>query len=193
MFKPFLFEMVQKRLWCRLLPLLIALLLPSLLVATNPQSEIFHDFPVFSLDTNVNHVTDCRYAVIEEIPTVLPVNKLSILLLNIRSCRKNFDNFSSYFSNYVCKYSLIALVETWLTQGFCKLFSICGFKHLDSFRANDGGGIRMYHKNTIDVKLLPDFSSVSDVFEVLTVEIACPKKKMCCLVFIIIPLHLIIP
>ena len=126
----------------------------------------------------MNHVTDCRYAVIEEIPTVLPVNKLSILLLNIRSCRKNFDNFLSYFSNYVCKYSLIVLVETWLTQGFCKLLSICGFKHLDSFRANDGGGIRIYHKNTIDVKLLPDFSSVSDVFEVLTVEIACPEKNV---------------
>ena len=78
-------------------------------------------------------------------------------------------------------YVNIHLLYWWrpgLPRDFVNFSVYVDFKHLDSFRANDGGGIRIYHKNTIDVKLLPDFSSVSDVFEVLTVEIACPEKNV---------------
>ena len=129
------------------------------------------------MDTDVNYPTDCNYVELNEISPFLPVNKLSMLFFNIRSCRKNFDTFLSYFSDYVLRYSVIVLVETWLTKGFAKLFSICGFKHLDSFRSNDGGGIRVYYKDNLDVKLLPEFTIVSNIYEMLTVEIACPQKK----------------
>ena len=154
-----------------------------MLKATNPQNELFSDFPVFSLDTDVNFETDCKYVDIDDLPSILPVNKLSILYLNIRSCRKNFDTFLNYFSHFLFKYSFIVLAETWLTKGFCKLFSICGFKHLDSFRANDGGGLRIYYKNIFDVRLLPDFTTVSDVYETLTIEIVCPRKNLLFSVF----------
>ena len=127
--------------------------------------------------------TECTYVDIEEMHSILPVNKLSILYLNIRSCRRNFDTFLNYFSHFLLKYSFIVLVETWLTKSFCKLFTLCGFKHLDSFRANDGGGIRIYYRNTFDVKLLPDFTTVSNVYEVLTLEIVCPEKNLLFSVF----------
>ena len=69
------------------------LLLPWMAEAVNPQIEMFQDFPVFNIDMDRNSLPDCGYADIEEISTLVPINKLSILFFNVRSCRKNFDTF----------------------------------------------------------------------------------------------------
>ena len=98
--------------------------------------EILADYPRFSLNTEFDTLPQCVYLDIDSLPTFVPENKLSILIFNVRSCRKNFSNFLCHFSEYVCKFTIIVLIETWLTEGISKLFPIHGFKYFDSFRSN---------------------------------------------------------
>ena len=134
--------------------------------------------PVLQIDTDINLSPECSYADLNNIPNLVNNDLFSILMLNIRSCRKNFDCFMSYFFNYVSKYSIIVLTETWLIKNFSNLFTICGFKHVDSFRANNGGGLRVYIRDNIEFQLLPLYTIMDDYFEMLTIEIVCPDNNI---------------
>ena len=146
--------------------------------AVDLPSELLDAYPTFTLDLNENDLPTCSYSDFDEIDDLVSTDKLSILVCNIRSCRKNFNVFFSHFNQYVSKFTIIVLVETWLTKAICNLFNISGFKYYDSFRANNGGGIRIYCKQLLNVKLMPVYSIVADTFEVLTAEISCPGKNV---------------
>ena len=102
---------------------------------------------------------------VDDLPVYVPEDKLSILVFNIRSCRKNFNDFICNFSDYFSRFTIIILLETWLTEGISRLFPIYGFKYFDVFRANDGGGIRVYVKNFMNSKVLSTYTMDSNLFE----------------------------
>ena len=141
-------------------------------------SELLDAYPTFTLDLDEIDLPACSYSDFNEFDDLVSKDKLSILVCNVRSCRKNFNVFYSHFSEYVSKFTIIVLVETWLTKAICNLFNISGFKYFDSFRANNAGGIRIYYKHFLDVKLMPVYSNVTDTFEVLTAEISCSGKNV---------------
>lgn len=145
--------------------------------------EILDNYPKFSVSDEVDVVPHCVYLDIDSISTFVPDNTLSILIFNVRSCRKNFSNFLNHFSDYVCRFTIIVLVETWLTEGISKLFPIYGFKYIDNFRSNVGGGIRVYYKNSVNIQVLPTFTVLSDLFELLTVELIFSANKIILAVF----------
>ena len=152
---------------------------------------MFDNYPTFALDID-NFVSPlCKYVDFDDIPSLSPPGKFSMLLLNIRSCRKNFLNFTSHFQKYLYNFSCIALVETWLTKDFDNIFTICGFQSCNIYRTNFGGGVRLYYRRNLNLKLLPAFVSVNDVCEVLTVELSCTDKKFVLCVFYHPP-HLLI-
>ena len=147
------------------------------------QYKTFENYPTFKLDIENIVLSRCDYVNFEGIPSLSPTCKFSILLFNIRSCRKNFLDFTCHFQEYFCKYSCIALVETWLTNEFDSLFAISGFKSYNIYRTKNGGGIRLYFRNNLTVQIIPEFSLIADTCEMLTVEVSCPDKRIILSVF----------
>ena len=140
-------------------------------------------YPVFHLDVEVPDIPSCNYLNIVNSPDYDWCNKFSILLCNIRSCRKNFLDFTSYFDNVITNYSCVILVETWLSTGYDELFTLRGFKSYNVYRNNYGGGIRLYIRNIFCANILDQYSFVHDTCEMLCAEISCDNNKLilCCI------------
>ena len=147
-------------------------------------NELFYDHPTFSLDIDDIQLPVCKYADFKDISLCSPIKQFSFLLFNIRSCRKNFNEFECIFSSYFKNFSCIALTETWLTSDFDQLFSIHGFRSFNVYRTPNGGGIRLYCRNDLQVAFIPEFSCVTDICEILTVQVSCCENKfMLCVVY----------
>ena len=142
-------------------------------VAPTFQSELFDEHPTFVLDINDIDLPVCKYVDLIDIPVCAPPKQFSLLLFNVRSCRKNFTEFECYFHEYFNNFSCIALVETWLTSDFDHLFSICGFRSFNVYRTSNGGGIRLYCKEDLHVSFVSEFSFITDICEMLTVQVSC--------------------
>ena len=89
-----------------------------MVMAQRLQSEIFIDHPTFILDINEFDFPACNYVEFKDIPVCAPLNQFSLLLFNVRSCRKNFNEFECIFNDYFRHFTCIALTETWLTKDF---------------------------------------------------------------------------
>ena len=153
-------------------------ILTGIAMQATSNNVFLNDYPVFDMELEGVNISQCKYADICEIPELSPSDDFSVLLLNIRSCRKNFLEFSTLFSNYFSRFSCIALVETWLSDGYEDLFLINGFKAFNVNRNNYGGGIRLFCRFDLNVKILSDFTFVSNVHEILTVKILCAGKNV---------------
>ena len=140
-------------------------------------------FPRFLLETDDVILPPCIYSDVGEIPNPQNDEHFAILLFNIRSVRKNFLNFLCHFEDYICNYSCVVLTETWLTNDYCNLFKINGFKHYDLCRSQFGGGIRIYIKDDMNLEILSDFTTVHDLFEIFSVEVSSVKFKFILSVF----------
>ena len=101
----------------------------------------------------------------------------AVLMINIRSCRKNFSQFIAYFCNVLSYFSCIILTETWLTEHIDNVFNIPGFYCFNLYRNNFGGGIKMYFRNSIQARMLEDFTFINNYFEMLTVELIFGTNK----------------
>ena len=141
------------------------------------QNELFVDHPTFTLDIDTVDLPACKYIDFKDIPTYVPIKQFSLLIFNVRSCRKNFCEFECIFQDYFKHFSCIALTETWLTQDFDNLFLIHGFRCFNVYRTPMGGGIRLYCKSELDVTFISEFSFVTEIYEMLTVQVCCNDIK----------------
>ena len=116
------------------------------------------EYPTFHIDAEAVDLPFCNYLDIVNSPEYDWCNKFSILLCNIRSCRKIFLDFTSYFDNVISNYLCIILVETWLTNEYDDLFIIYGFKSYNAYRDNYGGGIRLYVKDALCATILSPYT-----------------------------------
>ena len=144
---------------------------------------LLNEHPTFVLDVNDVELPVCKYVDFNDINVCVPMNQFSFLLFNIRSCRKNFNEFECIFNYYFKNFSCIALTETWLTHDFEHLFFIHGFRSFNVYRTPNGGGIRLYCKNDLQIAFIPEFSCVTDICEMLTVQISCCDNKFMLSVF----------
>ena len=114
---------------------------------------------------------------LEELKSHRFCEKNYILNLNIRSLKKNFEEFEFLTENLEKTPSVICLTETWLTQkDNPEVFDLPGYhpftgKHRDGKR---GGGIAVYIAEPLQ------YSEVRTVTELesLTVEITLHKKVL---------------
>ena len=97
---------------------------------------------------------DCKFYDLDNFLPFISMTSLNILMLNIRSCRKNFNMFLAYFFQFLTYFSCIILTETWLTEEQDNVFTIPGFYHYNIYRDHIGGGIKMFIKNGIQAKIL---------------------------------------
>ena len=120
------------------------------------------DYPRFTPDIDHYVSANCGYIDVPEISSLYEDVQFSILMLNIRSCKKNFNQFLACFCNFFTFFSCIVLTETWLTPERDNIFSIPGFYFYDLYRNHLGGGIKVYLKNDIRSRLLTDFTLIND-------------------------------
>ena len=147
------------------------------------QNELLDDSPTFILDIDEIDLPVCKYIELKDIHVCAPPKYFSLLLFNIRSCRRNFTEFECYFHEYFKNFSCIALVETWLTEDYDNLFSIHGFRSFNVYRTPSGGGIRLYCKECLQVTHVPEFSFITDVCEMITAQVSCNDIRFVLSVF----------
>ena len=131
----------------------------------------FANFPEYVPDV-VNYVApNCVYLNVDDLSPFICSLSLSILMLNIRSLKKNFDNFIATFYDYVKSFSCIIFTETWLSDERDKIFNIPGFYCCNLYRNHYGGGIKIYIRNCIQSKIMENSIVINDLIEMLTVEL----------------------
>ena len=101
----------------------------------------------------------------------------SVLYMNIRSCRQNFSSFIAFLNSLMIQFTLIILVETWLNQDIDVGFHIDGYNHINLYRNERGGGIKVYYIETLKVEILSNFTCINDYFEILSFKLLADKFK----------------
>lgn len=96
----------------------------------------------------------------------------SIFNMNIRSCRQNFASLISFLNSYLLSFSLLVLCETWLTEESDYGFNIPGYKQLNIYRNNFGGGIKIYYKDIFEVEVVEDLTFLNNILEIITFYIS---------------------
>ena len=128
----------------------------------------FTDLPVLTLDVE-NILSNCDFIDLQYLCPFISSLSFTILMLNVRSIKRNFNVFLSEFCNYLKMFSIIVLTETWLTGDRDKAFNIPGFYSFNLYRNQFGGGLRLYVKDCFKAKVLDDFTSLCESYEILSI------------------------
>ncbi|XP_065667737.1 uncharacterized protein LOC136088025 [Hydra vulgaris] len=144
----------------------------------NPDKIIFDDYSLMN--------TEAQYLFPDEIKQYLsdiePFENLSLLHLNIRSGKANFENFKIFLeeSNFI--FNIICLSETWLTDDAfsesCR-FDLLEYDaiHLQRKSKIRGGGVVIYVKNSLRFKMRKDMCISECNGEFVSIEIVNDKTK----------------
>ena len=124
---------------------------------------------------------NCKYMFCDEFHDKFKVvnQKVSILHVNARSLRHNFDDLLMMISTLDFKFTAIAITETWFNS--CtplELFNIPGYKFNYSNRTDKiGGGVALYVDENVNYIVRSDLKLSSAESESLFIEIREIKRK----------------
>ena len=108
-------------------------------------------------------------------------DQFSVLHLNIRSIKKNFENFELFLNSINFTFSVICLLETWwddLATIEKSLYELPNYNSTRQARSDrKGGGVSIYIHKSLDFTVKPDLSINNNDIESLTTEILSNKKK----------------
>ena len=102
-------------------------------------------------------------------------NRLSVLNINMRSISNKFSEFYAHLEMVKSKFFFIVVTETRLKDSTDFLYEIDGYKSV-SINRNDlrGGGIKIYHDESISVQILNEISGLSDTSKRLLIKAFVP-------------------
>ena len=128
-----------------------------------------------SILINSSNLHNTVYITTEEINNLhfLPAN-LSVLQLNCRSIKKNFNSIKHFLLNFNNKPDIISLSETWLKPSDkINTFAIAGYTLISVPRLHKiGGGSGLYISNTLSYIQCTDLPEVlNDMCDYCAVEI----------------------
>ena len=136
------------------------------------------NFYFFSLKTQN---LDTPYILLEEFQKFIDSSShdsLSILHLNIRSIKNNFDNFELFFSTLGFSWSVISFSETWLDEVGNSLFELPNYISKHQVRDDrKRGGVSIYIHNSLRFKVLSNLSINSVDIESLSIELSLYNKR----------------
>ena len=109
------------------------------------------------------------------------LNYFSILDLNIRSIKKNFENFKMFLNSINFTFSIICFSETWLDETNStenSLYELPNYISKHQVRSDRrGGGLSIYVHKTFDFRVMSDLSVNNKDIESISVEISSNKKQ----------------
>ena len=135
-----------------------------------------NEFPIFIPDIENWSQPNCNYFGVDDL-SCYSYMSFAVLMLNIRSCKRNFNQFLACFCNVISHFSCILLTETWLTADVDNVFNIPGFYCFDLYRNRYGGGLKLYVKNNIQARVLHEFTFINNLFEMISIELIFEKNK----------------
>ena len=129
---------------------------------------------------NINWFSDTNYFTIEETKSKLSCcdNKpFSILHLNIRSFKKNFDKLVSFLATLSLDFKVICVTETWCSNS--DLYKLTNYSSIHQTRSSGktGGGLAIFVHNSLTYSVRKDFSTNNEDIESLCIEIINTKSK----------------
>ena len=130
------------------------------------------EYPILFTDNNYPQV-HCANLDIEDF-RVLDFNKncISVICVNIRSCRKNFPKLQALLSlNEQNYFDFIILTETWMEENFDYCFNLPNFKKFSIYRNKHGGGLSIYVKDHFNATILTEFTFINNDLEILSLAI----------------------
>ena len=102
----------------------------------------------------------------------------SILHLNNRSIKKNFQNFKLFLSSLQFSFSVIRFSETWLDDLDNSTYELPYYISKHQARSDRrGGGVSIYIHNSLKFKKRPDLAINNKDIESLTLEILSDKTR----------------
>ena len=105
----------------------------------------------------------------------------SIISFNIRSMKKNFEEFKNFISNFNYEFSIISLTETWCLddQRNESIFKLKNYKSIHQARNGDrnGGGTCLFIHNSLTFNKRSDLCVNNNDIESLSVEILNANSK----------------
>ena len=108
-------------------------------------------------------------------------NAFSVLHLNIRSMKKNFENFKEFLKNLSVSFSAICLSETWCEpqdESQNSNYVLSGYSLFYQYRQyRRGGGVCLFVKESVFCKTRQDLSIKCDANESLCLQITNEKSK----------------
>ena len=132
------------------------------------------DFNDYCSDVNQNPRVECLNVDPESFSNYVRHMKnksFSIISYNIRSCRKNFSLFLAMLTGLMFEFTVIALYETWLTKEIDYGYNIPGYKQLNNYRNNHGGGIKVFYGENYNVEKIDELTFINEFFEILSFKI----------------------
>ena len=140
------------------------------------------NFLANTLDLNVTNTMQypsSEYLTINQFKSLEKIDKFSIMHLNTRSLKHNFDNLRLLIDNPLQSlFSVIGLTETWLTKSSTIYYSLPGYKFIENSRTNKaGGGVAFYIKDDLDYHVHSELSLMNDIIESLSIEIKVSGSK----------------
>ena len=146
----------------------------------NKQDKYFDN-----IDPDLNYFDNdiCDYIVDTDDINFQPSNELTMMTFNIRSIKKNFNNFEQLLSRFKSKIHIICLTETWLKESDnIKDFEIEGYHTPQMQNRSDnlhGGGVMTYiHKDIQNHKTVKTLSFNDNFNNCLATEIQINNKNI---------------
>ena len=145
-------------------------------------SDIDPDLQFFNDTTYLQNVLTCDYHHESSFNSKLHSlgiddTSFSMMHLNIRSIPKNLCKFQEYLSNLNIQFSVIGISETWLKHDNANFYGIDGYNHHFLVRGDKtGGGLSLFIKDSISIKLRTDLCKMESSMEALFIEI--PKTAI---------------
>lgn len=103
------------------------------------------------------------------------LTKLSVLNVNIHSIRKCFNSLRIFLNNTKYKYSFIVLSEIWLDEAIDVGFELSGYRNLQVYRNRNGGGLKLYYIDTLNVNITDEFTGIfQQTHECLSIKSLMP-------------------
>ena len=128
-----------------------------------------------------------QYILLEEFQNFIEStshDSFSILHLNIRRIKKNFDNFNLFFSILGFSFSVICFSETWLNEVNNSLYELPNYISKHQVRDDrKGGGVSICTHNSLSFKVLSNLCINSVDIEFLSIELSLDNKRSTLLMF----------
>ena len=96
---------------------------------------------------------------------------IKVISVNIRSCRKNFDELLTMLNVLKNIFAIVILTEIWLTTETDFGFSLNGFDSFNLYRNTYGGGIKVFVNSNYEAVVLNDFTGIGECYESLFLDI----------------------
>ena len=114
---------------------------------------------------------NCSIATWDILPKNVSSKSFSVLCINMRSMCNKFEEFEGLIKDSNLKFTFIVITESWLKKDIDILYELDGYRSKSIYRdMKRGGGIKLYYRDHLNVKLIIEYTHVKDYCKMLTIE-----------------------